>query len=169
MLIFTQSNQYLRFMGVRKVFLLLIGFVLFTGCSTGRISRISRIEAVIHAARTYVGTPYRYGGMSRSGMDCSGLLVVSFREAGIPIPRTSRDQSRYGKKVGMDALKPGDLVFFAAKKRRRKVSHAGLVTEVKGNRSIKFIHSSTSLGVVESELYTDYYLSIFVKARRPKY
>ena len=156
-------------MGVRNVFLLLIGFVLFAGCSAGRQSRISRVETVIHAARSYVGTPYRYGGMNRAGMDCSGLLVLSFQAAEIPIPRTSRDQSRYGKKVGINDLRPGDLVFFAAKKRRRKVSHAGLVTEVQGNRSVKFIHSSTSLGVVESELYTDYYTSIFVLARRPKY
>lgn len=156
-------------MGVRNVFLLLIGFVLLTGCSAGRKARISRIETVIHTARTYTGTPYRYGGMKHTGMDCSGLLVVSFQAAGISIPRTSKEQSKFGKRVGIDELKPGDLVFFAAKKRRRKVSHAGLVTEVQGNRSIKFIHSSTSLGVVESELYTDYYQSIFVRARRPKY
>lgn len=156
-------------MGVRNVFLLLVGFVLLTGCSAGRKSRTSRIETVIQTARTYTGTPYRYGGMNRTGMDCSGLLVVSFQAAGIAIPRTSREQSKFGKKVGMEELRPGDLVFFAAKKRRRKVSHAGLVTEVRGNRSVKFIHSSTSLGVVESEFYTDYYRSIFVRARRPKY
>lgn len=156
-------------MGVRNVFLLLIGFVLLTGCSASRIARTSRVEMVINTARSYVGTPYRYGGLNRSGMDCSGLLFVSFQSAGLQIPRTSRDQSKYGKKVNMEELKPGDLVFFAAKKRRRKVSHAGLVTQTEGNRSVKFIHSSTSLGVVESELYIDYYRSIFVKARRPKY
>ncbi len=156
-------------MGVRNVFLLLIGFVLITGCSASRKARTTRIETVIQTARSYVGTPYRYGGMNRSGMDCSGLLFVAFREADLQIPRTSRDQSKYGKKVAMEELRPGDLVFFAAKKRKRKVSHAGLVTETEGSRSVKFIHSSTSLGVVESELYSDYYRSIFVRARRPKY
>jgi cell wall-associated NlpC family hydrolase len=102
-------------------------------------------------------------------MDCSGLLVKSFHSAGMQIPRTSKEQSRFGKKVQLEELRAGDLVFFATKKRRRKVSHAGLVTEVRGGRSITFIHSSTSLGVVESELLTNYYRSIFVKARRPKY
>jgi len=156
-------------MGVRFVFLLLIGFILLTSCSSGRVARTARIETVINTARSYTGTPYRYGGLSRSGMDCSGLLHISFQAAGLQIPRTSREQSKFGKKVGIDELRPGDLVFFAAKKWKRKVSHAGLVTEVRGSRSVKFIHSSTSLGVVESDLSTGHYRSIFVRARRPKY
>jgi len=156
-------------MGVRNVILLLIGIILFASCSASRKARTTKIESVINIAGSYVGTPYRYGGLSRSGMDCSGLLYLSFQSAGIQIPRTSREQSKFGKRVSMEELRPGDLVFFAAKKRKRKVSHAGLVTQVNGNRSVKFIHSSTSLGVVESELFTDYYRSIFVKARRPKY
>ncbi|MBR9999687.1 MAG: C40 family peptidase [Cyclobacteriaceae bacterium] len=156
-------------MGVRKAFLLLIVLGVLTGCSAGRKARTAKIESVIGAARSYIGTPYRYGGVTRSGMDCSGLLVASFHSVDMQVPRTSKEQSRYGKKVNIEGLRPGDVVFFAAKKRRRKVSHAGLVTRVEGNRSVKFIHSSTSLGVVETELYTDYYQSIFVKARRPKY
>ena len=156
-------------MGVRNGFLLLIVIILLTSCSASRRARITKVESVINMAESYVGTPYRYGGVSRSGMDCSGLLYLSFQSSGIQIPRTSREQSKFGKRVSMEELKPGDLVFFAAKKHKRKVSHAGLVTQVNGNRSVKFIHSSTSLGVVESELFTDYYRSIFVKARRPKY
>jgi cell wall-associated NlpC family hydrolase len=156
-------------MGPRKVFLLLIVFVLLSGCSAGRKARTAKIESVIGTARSYTGTPYRYGGMTRGGMDCSGLLVVSFRSADMQIPRTSREQAKFGKKVRIDEIKPGDMVFFAAKKRRRKVSHAGLVTRVEGNKSVTFIHASTSLGVIETELYTDYYRAIFVKAVRPKY
>lgn len=156
-------------MGFRKVFLLLIVFALLSACSAGRKARTARIESVIGTARSYMGTPYRYGGMTRGGMDCSGLLVVSFRSADMQIPRTSREQAKFGKKVRIDEIKPGDMVFFAAKKRRRKVSHAGLVTRVEGNNSVTFIHASTSLGVIETELYTDYYRSIFVKAVRPKY
>lgn len=156
-------------MGFRKVFLLLIVFALLSACSAGRKARTARIESVIGTARSYMGTPYRYGGMTRGGMDCSGLLVVSFRSVDMQIPRTSREQAKFGKKVRIDEIKPGDMVFFAAKKRRRKVSHAGLVTRVEGNNSVTFIHASTSLGVIETELYTDYYRSIFVKAVRPKY
>ena len=156
-------------MGFRKVFLLLIVFALLSACSAGRKARTAKIESVIGAARSYLGTPYRYGGMTRGGMDCSGLLVVSFRSADMQIPRTSTEQAKYGKKVSINEIRPGDMVFFAAKKRRRKVSHAGLVTRVVGNNSVTFIHSSTSLGVIETELYTDYYRSIFVMAVRPKY
>ena len=159
-------------MGVRKIIILLVVLAILTGCLAGRKTgktTETKIETVIGTARSYIGTPYRYGGTTRSGMDCSGLLVVSFRSAGIQIPRTSKEQSRYGKKVGIDDLRPGDMVFFAAKKWRRGVSHAGLVTHVQGKRSVTFIHSSTSLGVVETELHTDYYRSIFVRAIRPEY
>jgi cell wall-associated NlpC family hydrolase len=114
-----------------------------------------------------MGTPYKWGGTSRSGLDCSGLLLISFRSAGIDIPRTSSDQSKMGKEVSLYQLKPGDLVFFAAKKHnRRKITHVGLVTYVHGNHNIQFIHASTKLGVVENNIYTDYYRRIFVKARR---
>ena len=156
-------------MGPRKVILLLIVISLLTGCLASRTARTTRIESVVGTARSYIGTPYRYGGTARSGMDCSGLLLVSFRSAGMDIPRTAKEQSKFGKRIGFDELRPGDMVFFASKKRRRKVTHAGLVTHVEGNRSVKFIHSSTSLGVVEAELFNDYYRSIFVRAVRPKY
>ncbi|HOO09629.1 MAG TPA: NlpC/P60 family protein, partial [Cyclobacteriaceae bacterium] len=62
--------------------------------------------------------------------------------------------------------KEGDLVFFATGKRRRVVTHVGLVTEVKGRENVKFIHASTSLGVIETNLYTKYYLKRFRFGRR---
>ena len=127
----------------------------------------SREQEVISAARGFMGTPYKWGGTTRSGMDCSGLLVSSFRVAQIELPRTSADQSNYGKRVGLQELRPGDLVFFAAKKGRGKISHVGMVTEVRGPKEVIFIHASTSLGVVESNLHADYYRKIFIKAQRP--
>lgn len=126
-----------------------------------------REQEVISAARGFMGTPYKWGGTTRSGMDCSGLLVSSFRAAKIELPRTSADQSNYGKRVGLQDLRPGDLVFFAAKKGRGKISHVGMVTEVRGRKEVMFIHASTSLGVIESNLYADYYRNIFIKAQRP--
>jgi len=67
----------------------------------------------------------------------------------------------------VDDLKKGDLVFFSEKKSVNKISHVGLVTEVKGKKDVKFIHASTKLGVVENDLYAPYYIKIFVKAVRP--
>ncbi|MGB3590006.1 MAG: C40 family peptidase [Tunicatimonas sp.] len=136
---------------------------------TARINRLDdQQEKIISTARSFAGTPYRWGGTSRGGMDCSGLLMISFQEAGINLPRTSAEQSKFGRLVGLRDLRPGDLVFFATKsKHSKKVTHAGLVTEVRGKHNVQFIHASTKLGVVESNIFSDYYRRAFVKARRP--
>ena len=139
---------------------------------TRATARINRLEArqhqVIETARSFSGTPYRWGGTTRGGMDCSGLLMIAFRKAGIDLPRTSAEQSNVGRLVSIHELRPGDLVFFATKsKYSNRVTHAGLVTEIRGKRDVQFIHASTKLGVVESNIYSDYYRRAFVKARRP--
>ena len=145
-------------------------FVLFNvSCSSTKKARTKKIDRIIMEARSYTGTPYRYGGMTRAGMDCSGLLVRSFESAGVNIPRISKEQSKYGKSVARNNLKKGDLVFFSDKKWRRRIRHVGLVTEVKGSNSVTFIHASTKLGVVETEFFVEYYQKLFVKARRPKF
>jgi cell wall-associated NlpC family hydrolase len=157
---------------MNKIFIygVLTLYVLFNvGCSSTKKARTQKVDQIISTARSYTGTPYKYGGMNRTGLDCSGLLVRSFESAGESIPRTSKEQSKYGKSVSKNELKPGDLVFFSNKKWRRKITHVGLVTEVKGKNSLKFIHASTKLGVVETEFYVDYYQKLFVKARRPKF
>ena len=66
----------------------------------------------------------------------------------------------------MDDLQPGDLVFFATGRKRREITHVGLITDVRGKKDVKFIHSSSSLGVVEANLYAEYYLKRFRGARR---
>lgn len=126
------------------------------------------VEQVIRTARSFTGTPYRWGGTSRAGMDCSGLLVTSFRAADIQLPRTTSEQVRVGQGVSLYDLQPGDLVFFAAaKKQSKKITHVGMVTEVRAKHDVRFIHASTKLGVTENNIYTDYYRKIFIKARRP--
>lgn len=123
-------------------------------------------KTVIRSAKSYIGTPYKYGGTSRNGMDCSALTMLSFRNAGMSLPRTSSAQSQVGKSIRITSLQPGDLVFFSYQ-RNRKVSHVGIVTEVANPKSdITFIHASTSLGVVESNLYSAHYQKVYVGARR---
>ncbi|MDJ1468527.1 C40 family peptidase [Xanthocytophaga flava] len=122
---------------------------------------------LIQTAQSYIGTPYRYGGTSRSGIDCSGLLCNSFESIGVKIPRSSNEQAEFGQKVSIREIAPGDMVFFSERKGGSKVTHAGLVTVVKGSDNIIFIHSSTSRGVVEDNLLSEYYQGIFVKAVRP--
>lgn len=157
---------------MKKIFghsvLLLVSLFIFS-CSASKKARTQKIDRIIMEARSYTGTPYRLGGMNRTGMDCSGLLVRSFESAGENIPRTSKEQAKYGKAVGKNELQKGDLIFFSNKRWKRKITHVGLVTEVNGRNSVTFIHASTKLGVVETEFYVDYYQKLYVKARRPKF
>ena len=118
--------------------------------------RAQDIQKVVDTAYTYKGTPYRYGGTSKSGIDCSALMQNSFASAGYKIPRTSQAQSKYGKKIGWGGIKQGDIVFFKFKQKREKWYHSGMITSV-SNDGIYFIHASTSKGVVVSDLNADYY------------
>lgn len=126
-----------------------------------------KIEKVLSTARSYIGTPYQYGGTSKKGMDCSGLICTSYKAANVTLPRTSSAQSQYGKNVKMNELQPGDMVFFSARKGSKKITHVGIVSVVKSKNDIRFIHASSSRGVVEDNLMSNYYQGVFVKATRP--
>lgn len=127
------------------------------------------IETVIKAARSYTGTPYRWGGTTRIGMDCSGLLCTSFQSIDVRLPRTSVEQGTVGETIKIKDLKEGDLVFFGATKNSRQITHVGMVTEVISDEEIKFIHASVSLGVIENNLFSPHYQKIFIKAVRPQH
>jgi len=154
-------------MSVRILHFLLIA-LLFSSCAASRKAKIrqAKVEKVIENARSFTGTPYKYGGTTRSGMDCSGLLLNAFRAIEMELPRTSEAQSKTGDKVKIKKLREGDLVFFATGKKKRVITHVGLVTDRKGPDNVWFIHASTSLGVVEANLFTDYYRKRYRGARR---
>jgi probable lipoprotein NlpC len=125
-----------------------------------------KAEKVVSTARTFIGTPYKYGGMTRNGMDCSGLLINSFTVVKVNLPRSSEAQSKVGTHVKMNELRPGDLVFFATGNKKNEITHVGMVTDVKAKDNVKFIHASSKLGVVETNLFAEYYQKRFRAARR---
>ncbi|WP_345074233.1 C40 family peptidase [Hymenobacter fastidiosus] len=124
------------------------------------------LATVIQTARSFQGTPYRYGGTTRLGLDCSGLLVNSFAAINVQIPRSSNEQASWGTPVKPQDLQAGDLVFFGASPGSSTITHVGLVTNA-SPEGVQFIHSSSSLGVVENSLETDYFLGRFIRAVRP--
>lgn len=145
----------------------IFGLVLLfnSSCSSSRKIRQKNIQQVINTAKSYQGTPYRYGGNTRSGMDCSALVYLSFQSVGIKLPRVSAEQSKIGKKISRSKLEKGDVIFFATGRRRNKVTHAGIVLENRRGKTY-FIHASTSLGVTEDNLQSKYWSKRWVRGRR---
>ena len=115
----------------------------------------------LEAAR-WIGTPYRSGGSSIQGTDCTGLTTGIYKHVyGITLPRTTEEQKNTGVKIGKSKLKEGDLVFFTSNRKRRRVAHAGIYLKDK-----KFIHASSSKGVIVSSLNEEYYRKHWITGKR---
>lgn len=163
---------------MKKVLLLALLALFLTSCGASRkptktvvvgtsttTASSKRISKVIQHAKTFEGTRYKFGGTDRKGMDCSGLVYVSFRKENIQLPRVSRDMAKQGIRLKLNETEKGDLVFFKTSKNRKTINHVGLVVENKKG-VIKFIHSSSSRGVIVSSLAEKYWKNAFVEVRR---
>ncbi len=113
------------------------------------------------SARSYLGTPYVWGGVTHRGIDCSGLTQNTYGENKIRIPRVSRQQYKTGEGVETEGLREGDLVFFNTM--GVGVSHVGMVVDPRGPQ---FIHASSSKGVMIADMTKNYYKKRYLGARR---
>ena len=118
------------------------------------------VEALLNLYfQDWQGTPYKLGGLTHRGVDCSGFTLRTYREIfGLNLPRTAREQARWGEKVDVEKLQPGDLLFFKTGMFQR---HVGIFL----NNS-DFVHASRSKGVTVSRLDDDYWQQHFWQARR---
>ena len=156
----------------KTLFLLLLTSVVI-GCSTSpdiRPGRLAKQQVSLNDSSTvknklykqhreWKGVEYEMGGLSKGGIDCSGFVYTTFRsKLGINIPRSTALQSKIGSNVSKNKLRAGDLIFF---KTATKVRHVGIYIE-----NNKFLHASTSKGVMISKLNNVYWKSKYWKSKR---
>ena len=125
----------------------------------------SKAISIVDYAKQFSGVKYKFGGATKDGMDCSGLVFESFRAFDIILPRMSRDMAKQGKKITLKNTQEGDLLFFKTMNRRNDISHVGLVVSTE-NGDIEFIHSTSRAGVIVSKLSESYWDNAFVEVRR---
>jgi len=162
---------------LKKIFVFLLLSIVFVSCkststvagkSTGKSEskkeNRSLVKNLIDTATDNIGVKYKAGGTTKSGFDCSGLVYTTFESENIKLPRSSFEQAKIGKVIPLNDAKKGDLIFFKTNK-SRQINHVGLITEVNSDE-IKFVHSSTSKGVIISSTKEPYYKNSFEQVNR---
>ncbi len=141
-----------------KLGLLLISLMIFTGCSTRGNPNLVHFDenqswimkSLLAHYQKWRGARYELGGLSKSGVDCSGFVYMTFlRRFNLELPRTTLNQIRAGVKIAKSDLQTGDLVFF---KTKPSVRHVGIYLD-----NDKFMHASSSRGVMISSLQNSYW------------
>lgn len=160
---------------LKYIFIAILFLLLFTSCKSTSTIRTSKkettskvasplAEQLIDNASENIGSPYKAGGTDKNGFDCSGLVFVTFKKAAITLPRKSIDMSKVGRVIDKEDIRKGDLIFFKTNG-KSEINHVGLVVDVDGDE-IKFIHSSSQLGVIISSTKEPYYGKTFAQANR---
>ena len=126
-------------------------------------------DLIIEEAYKHIGTPYRYGARGPKAFDCSGFTGYVYRQLGIELSRSSKDQARDGRAVeGTYAdMQKGDIIIFGARANRKSIGHVGIFIEMMPDgQDFTFIHAATHGGVTVSHIKEEYYITRFLGARR---
>ena len=155
-------------MKLYKLFIVLLSVAFLAACSgtprysgsTDYVTSSSEVrQQLLRQFKRWEGTPYRYGGSSLNGVDCSAFVQNTYRvKFNKRIPRTTRTQIKVGKRIKKSQLRVGDIVFF---KTGRNSMHNGIYM---GNA--KFMHASSSKGVTISSLNNNYWRKRYLTSRR---
>lgn len=114
-------------------------------------------DSLVSTAHGQIGVPYKYGGQTPSGFDCSGFTGYTYKTYGLKLPRKSGDQSTIGYKVPVKRAQKGDLAFFGVKKGHDvKITHVAMVVSDPGD-ALKVIHATSSKGVMVSNVTASNY------------
>lgn len=161
---------------MRNILILLLIISSFSSCKSSKQSKKSsstktvlksnsKAENIISYANQFKGVRYKWGGTTKKGMDCSGLIFESFKAYDVFLPRISRDMAKQGNKVSLKNVVKGDLLFFKTGNKRNSINHVGLIVSIKNN-NIQFIHATSSKGVITSWLNENYWHKAFFEARK---
>lgn len=159
---------------IRKIVLCVMACALLASCSSTRRGTSQGMhhehtldvgkgtksqQRIVKEALTWVGTPYKYAGVTKGdGVDCSGMVMCVYETAaGKKLPRNSGKQAEFCDAIEPKNVAMGDLVFFATGKDPNKVSHVGIVVD-----NTHFVHASASKGVVVSDIQAPYYTRTFL-------
>lgn len=132
---------------------------IFPWSNSSSSSRSSQVKnEIVKTARAQIGTPYRYGGAAPGGFDCSGLIMWTYNQHGISVPRTTAQQVHAGTRIKKNELEPGDIIVFR--------TSSGLHTGIYTGRGM-FIHSPRAgARVREEQLHSTYWTKAYREARR---
>lgn len=125
----------------------------------------TEVRKIVQTADKFMGTPYKYAGMTEKGIDCSGLICQAYGAANISLPRSSWAMAKSGKSIPVKEVAPGHLLFFHSYK-GKGVNHVAMVSKVSGSE-VEFIHATVSNGVRKDNLSDPYWKERFRMAVIP--
>lgn len=127
---------------------------------------VAAVNALLSEAYKHLETPYRSGGKTPGGFDCSGFVRHCYTSVlGITTPASSNEYNKYGMAVNTENCRPGDVICFKGSRNGSRIGHVGIITEV-SKENVYFIHSANRGGIRFDQLNTPYYRKRFVGIRR---